>query len=194
MSVENQGERKKFNFEELLELAMKRDRQIRSSPYLQDKLLKSLNEGQFDSDDSFYDSDDDHYYEDTETEFGLDYGDEQEEFIEPQTDAKTKIGDLVRTVEQFCASNFNEDENPEVFSSCNQLLSCFYAFKAKGTPGPDFGVCILDLYRKLKSNTATTLANQYTTESIFDTLEELNQLIGAANQGSMVHNSFSSGF
>lgn len=186
MSAENQGERKKFNFEEMIQLAVERDRQIRSSPFLQNK-LRTLNEDIWDNDDAFYNADEQHHYQDPVDEFGL----ETQEEYQPQADIAAQITELVRAIEAFCASNYNEQENPDIFSSCNQLMSCFYDYKAKGTPGPNFGPCILDIYRKLKTSRSTTLANQYTTESIFDTLEQLNQLVGSMNASSMVHNSFS---
>mgnify|MGYP001458142550 CR=1 FL=1 len=190
MSAENQAERKKFNFEEMISLAIDRDRQIRASPFLQGKLSK-LNENQFESDDDFYNSDEEHHYEDPADEYGLN---PQEEELEPEVDSKAQVTELVKTVEEFIGSNYNEQENPEVFMSFNQLMSCFYDFKARGKAGPNFASCILELYRKLKTNKSTSLANQYTTESIFDTLEELNQLIGSMGSNSVPHNSFSPGY
>ncbi len=194
MSAENQAERKKFNFEEMLELSIERDRKIRSSPHLQNK-LRMIQESNFESDDDFYSSDDDYTYENPTDEFSnVDNLEGVEGDFEPQVDIKQKLTDVVREIESYVADNYEEQQNPEIFVSCNNLMSCFYDFKAKGVPSPSFGPVILDVYRKLKSNQASTLENQYSSESIFDKLEELNQIVGTLQQASSSQTSFISRF
>lgn len=196
MSLRNQAEdpKRKFNFDELIEEAIDRNRKIRSSPFLQGKIL-NLQEGLYDNDEDFYNSDEGHVYNTNEFELNPDHLETDlysQSELEPNP--KDRIQELVQKVEQYCNDNYNEEQNPELFSACNELLSAFYKFKAKGRPDTSFGPCVLEIYRNIKTNKSNSLSNQFSTEDIFESLEELNQLLGKLEQTSMVHNPFRIGY
>lgn len=176
-----QVEKRKFNFEEVLQEAIDRNRKIKLSPYLQGELLK-INESAWESDSEFYNSDEGHIYNDEMQDQGPYDQSELEQDV--NGDTEEKIGELVKKVEMYCSENYEKSENPDLFRACNELLSSFYKLKASGKPDGNFGSCTLQIYRNLKNNKSDTLANQFSTETIFDELEELNQLIGELSQNS----------
>lgn len=196
---ENQVEKRKFNFEEMLEEAINRNRRIKLSPHLQNQLL-NLQESAWESDADFYNSDEGHIYNSNEFEMEPEnlendlYGQSELGAGGQDDELEVQMGELIGKIEGYCVDNFDKRQNPELFKAANELMSCFYKFKATGKPDGGFGTAILQLYRNIKNNKADTLANQFNTDSIFDNLEQLNQMIGQVGQNTMISNPFSMGF
>lgn len=188
---QNPVAKKEFNFLELIQEGVDRRRTINSSIELQNKVL--LLKESWQNDEEFFSSDEGHVYQDQDfmmdpQNMGNDlYGQAE---INPEQDVQDKMSEIVKSIESYCGDNYDRNQNPELHKGLNELMSAFYKFKASGR-ADGFGSSILEIYRNLKQNKSNSLANQFSTDTIFDSLEELNQLVGKVGQNQLVSSPFS---